>query len=96
MSQRKYDPEFKKETVRLIVEKGRSASSVAKDLGISPNTVHGWLRQFRQHQDNAFPGKGKLRPEDEELRQMRRRIADLEEECSILKKAAAIFARPQK
>ncbi|MDD2620001.1 MAG: transposase [Syntrophomonadaceae bacterium] len=34
MNQRKYDPEFKKETVRLVIEKGRTAGSVAKDLGI--------------------------------------------------------------
>ena len=44
MSQRKYEPEFKKETVRLIVDKGRSAGSVAKDLGISPDTVYGWVK----------------------------------------------------
>src|SRR5665647_1010231 len=96
MNQRKYDPEFKKETVRLVVEKGRTAGSVAKDLGISKDTVYGWVKQFKQHQEVAFPGKGRLNPDDEEVRQLKRRILDLEEENNILKKATAIFARPQK
>jgi transposase len=93
---KRYDKEFKIEAVRLVVEKGRSALSVAADLGINVKTLYGWIRQYSQHQADAFPGSGKLRPEDEELRKLKRRIADLEEENAILKKAAAIFANHRK
>ena len=54
------------------------------------------LGSINQHQADAFPDSGKLRPEDEEIRKLKRRIADLEEENAILKKATAIFARHQK
>jgi len=45
---------------------------------------------------NAFPGSGNLRPEDEELRSLRKRVADLEMENEILKKVTAIFAKDRK
>lgn len=93
---RRYTKEFKLETVKLIVEKGRSIPSVAVDLGVNEKTLYRWVAEHRKYMDNAFPGSGKLRPEDEEIRQLKRRIADLEEECAILKKAAAILINPRK
>jgi len=41
----------------------------------------------------AFPGKGHMTPEQEELRRLRRELADVTEECNILKKALAVFSR---
>jgi transposase len=60
------------------------------------NTISRWIAETASHGADAFPGKGRLRPEDEELRQLKRKVADLEEENAILKKAAAIFAKHQK
>jgi transposase len=42
---------------------------------------------------DAFPGKGRLSPEDEELRQLRRKNKRLLMERDILKKAVAIFSK---
>lgn len=92
----KYNKEFKLEAVKLVTEKGRSVYSVGKDLGVSPKTLYKWIDDFNKHKEEAFPGSGKLRPEDEEIRQLKRRLADLEEENAILKKATAIFAKHQK
>ena len=93
---KRFDKNFKIEAVRLVLEQGRSASSVAKELDIHENTVRKWIREYKLHSDDAFPGSGNLKPQDEELRQLKKRIADLEEENAILKKATAIFARHQK
>ena len=80
---KRYDREFKMEAVRLVEEKGRSASSVAHDLGIGTKTLYRWLEKYRSHQGDAFPGSGKLRPEDEDVKQLKKRIADLEDENKI-------------
>lgn len=93
---RRYNKEFKQETVKLIVEKGRSVPSVAADMGLNEKTLYRWVSEHNKDKEQAFPGSGKLKHEDEELRKLKRRIADLEEENSILKKAAAIFINHRK
>lgn len=90
---RRFDAEFKREAVRLITSGGRKASVVARDLGISANLLHRWKKQLLEDPAYAFPGKGHLKPEDEELRRLRKQLADVTEERDILKKALAIFSK---
>ena len=96
MERRSFDAAFKQEAVRQVAEQGRRKSEVARELGLHLNTISRWIAETASHGADAFPGKGRLRPEDEELRQLKRKVADLEEENAILKKAAAIFAKHQK
>jgi transposase len=42
---------------------------------------------------HAFPGKGHLKPSDEELRRVKKELNDDKEERDILKKALAIFSK---
>lgn len=93
---RNYDREFKLEAVRLSHEAGRSVSGVARNLGISANVLHRWRRQLADSGEGAFPGKGHMTPEQEELRRLRRELADVTEERNILKKALAVFSRRSK
>jgi transposase len=92
-SRRRFDAEFKGEAVRLIRSGGRKASEVARNLGISPQLLHRWKSQLLDDPQNAFPGKGHLKPEDEELRGLKKQLADVTEERDILKKALAIFSK---
>lgn len=59
-------------------------------------SIRRWIKQYGKHGENAFPGKGNLRPEDEELRRLKKTLADLEEENALLKKAMRIFTNPVK
>lgn len=96
MIQKRYDKEYKIEAIRQIKELGRSAPELARELGIHVNTLYKWLKDFDYAGSHAFPGSGHLKPEDEELRRLKKEIADLKEENQILKKAAAFFAKNQK
>jgi transposase len=93
---RRHDAEFKREAVRLIVERGLSVKKVAEDLGIHPNMLGNWKRQYLRNQEGSFPGKGHIMPEDKEFQRLKREYADLKEERDILKKALAIFSRQGK
>ena len=94
---KKFEPEFKKEMVRLVQELGRSPVEVAKEIGITATSLRRWIKEYGNEDDSkVFPGKGKQHPADEELRQLKRRMQDLEQENAILKKAMHIFAKDGK
>jgi len=93
---RKYDREFKEGSVRLVIDGGHSVRVVARDLGIHENMLHRWKQEYLQDQKHAFPGKGYMKPHEEELLKLKRKIVDLEEEREILKKTLAIFSNHPK
>jgi transposase-like protein len=89
---RSFTPEFKAETVRLVVEGGKGISDVARDLDLTESALRNWV-----HQARVDRGQGKLgeltSAEREELQQLRREVKKLRTEREILKKAAAFFAK---
>jgi transposase len=91
-NRRQYTKEFKVEAVRLVVEEGRAISEVARELGIGENLLSRWKKKSEEVKVEPFPGKGRLSPEDDELRQLRRENKRLHMERDILKKAVAIFS----
>jgi transposase len=70
-------------------------SQVAQELGVSDSSLSRWCREFGAHGEQAFPGSGHQLPEQEEVRRLKRKLEVVHMECSILKKAIAIFSRPQ-
>jgi transposase len=89
---RTYDKEFKKEAVRLVLQEGYGAAEVERNLGIGSNIVSRWVRESEQDPEHAFPGKGRLKPPEEEFRALQRELARVKRERDILKKAVAIFS----
>lgn len=90
---KKYDKEFKKQTVQMIKEEQRPVAQVSRELGISDNTLYRWVAEYKQSGKQAFPGRGKLKPVDQEARDYQKQIQDLREENEILKKAMHYFAK---
>ena len=89
----RYDTAFKKEIAQLYLEGRRSGPSLAAEIGVHANTIYKWGEQYRVDPENAFPGSGHMKPNEEELAKTKRRVRELEEEVEILKKAAAYFAK---
>lgn len=90
-----YTSEFKQEAVRLQENSGKSVYQVETELGISHGLLNKWKRQLRQQGAIAFPGQGRLTPDQEEIRQLKRELAVAQQERDILKKAVAIFSNPK-
>ena len=88
-----YDKEFKLSAVKMIVEGGMSLSEVSRDLGINENSLHKWKKDYLSDQQNAFPGKGRFKPEEEELRKLKKQLSRVTMERDILKKAIGYFSK---
>jgi len=93
---RKYDREFKIEAVRLVTERGTSIAEAARNLGIHENLLRTWKKRYLEDTKDSFPGKGHLKPQEEQLWRLRKKLADVEQERDILKKALAIFSKEPK
>jgi transposase len=92
MRNRKYDPDFKTEAVRLVVEEKLSIREVERNLGITFGVLKGWVHK---HQDlRGFGLVGSVSPlsPEVELKQLRKENDQLRRERDILKKAVAIFS----
>ena len=89
-TRRKFTKEFKQDAVNMIVEQGYSIAEVGRNLGINPNLLCRWKKEFLEA-DSLEVAAMKL-----ELKKLRKENKRLEMEREILKKAAAFFAKEQK
>ena len=88
----KYSPEFKRDAVTLVRTTGRPINQVARELGLSHETLRSWVKQDRVDRGHGQPGE-LTSSEREELRSLRRQVRELEAEREILRRAAADFAK---
>ena len=93
-TRRSYAREFKLEAVRLLETSGKSAAQLERELGIGTGCLSRWKREFAGEGADAFPGHGRLMPDQERVRQLERENEILRQERDILKKAVAIFSHP--
>lgn len=93
---RTFDRQFKIDAVSLVVNGGRTVMDVSRDLGVDANTLYRWKREFSKEDTGAFPGKGRLSPQEEELRRLRRELEQAKEDREILKKALEFFSKNEK
>ena len=85
--------EFKLEAVRLLEGSGKPAAVVARELGVRRNQLYKWQEQLKARGPDVFSGHGRRAGSEAEVARLRREVARLEEENTILKKAAQYFAR---
>ena len=88
---RKYSKEFQLQAAKLVTEQGYSYDKAAKRLGTTGFSVRNWVKKFQQTAE--LPSQAECQPKIDEIRQLRKELAQLKMENEILKKAAAYFAR---
>ena len=87
MGRRGYSPEFRQRVLTLIAS-GRKVDEVARDLGISDQTVYIWRRQERIDRGEE-PGLRSI--ERAELTAAKRRITELEAELAVHRRATELL-----
>jgi transposase len=85
-----YPEDFRRDAVALVRSSEKSIPQLAKELGVSPQSLRNWVKQVQLDGERR---DGLTSDEREELRRLRRENRRLEQERDILKKAAAFFAK---
>ena len=87
---RKYSDELRERAVRLVFESGRPIAHVARDLGIHKEALRHWVRQAEA--DSGRRRELLTSDEREELKRLRKEVAELRRANAILKDASVYFA----
>lgn len=92
MTQKKsrgFPPEFREAAAREVVEKSRPVTDVARDCGVTAQTVRNWVKDYRSTRSES----AELPPEDQKrLRELEIENRKLREQLEFLGKASAFFA----
>lgn len=88
-----YDKEFKVMICELLLS-GQKAKALSEEYDVSANLIRRWKRQYVSGKE-AFTGSGKpsLSPQEQEIRELKKRLREAEMERDILKKAVRIFSK---
>lgn len=89
MGRRGYPPEFRRKVLDLVAA-GRPVVDVARDLGVSAQSIYAWCRQDRIDK-GLEPGLSSS--EKAELTAAKRRIAELEVELAIHRRASELIGK---
>ena len=89
----RYPDEFRYEAVQMALASDDSRASVARRLGVNETTLRNWVANELAEQARQSNPLSVSPSEFEELRRLRREVAELRVEKEILRKAAAYFAQ---
>ena len=84
-------PEFRLECAQLVVDKNYSVVETAQTMNVGKSSLDKWVRQLRAERNGITSNAMPLTPDQLEIRQLKKRIARIEEEKEILKKATALL-----
>lgn len=87
----RYDDEFKVSAVKMVVEKERSVTAVAKDLGVSQPTLRRWVLASTKPENTTDTRLAELEAENKKLK---RQLENANDTVEVLKKSVAIFIKP--
>jgi transposase len=95
---KRYSEEFKRDAIALVASSGRTVTEVARELGISSESLRSWVKKANGTGQTAAgasvpSGNGLDAAEREELKRLRKLAADQAKTIEILKKATAFFAK---
>ena len=91
---RQFTPEFKRDAVELVRSSGRPIGQVARELGCGETSLGGWIAKDRAARALANPKQFAAdTAESDEIRRLRRKVAELEVEREILKRSTVFWVK---
>src|SRR2546421_2134799 len=93
-TRRRWSPEFKRDAGALVRSSGRPIAEVAKELGCGESSLGYWMTKDRAERAAADPERYAAEvAESQEVKRLRRRVAELEVEREILKRSMVFWVK---
>jgi transposase len=87
-SRQHFDEEFKRRTVKHMMETGKTPMEVSRELDVPVSSIRGWKKQYTHVGE-----KPQLFVDAERLKLLETQNRELQEEIEILKKAMHFFTK---
>ena len=84
----RYTEEFKLGAVAQVTAKGHNVTSVAGRLGVNTKSLYDWVKRYGDEPSTAPDALDQI-----EIKRLKAELRRVTEECDILKKATAFFAK---
>lgn len=88
-----FSAEFKLEAARLVLDQNYSVVGATNAMDIGKSTMAKWVQQLKLERKGISPKISPMTPKQVEIRELKKRIASLEEHNEIFKKATALVCR---
>ena len=88
---KKFTPEFRLEVAELVLEQGYSVKEAAQAMGVGESTVGKWVKRVRDERNGTCTRSTAITPDQRKIKELEKRIRQIETEKEILKKATALL-----
>jgi transposase len=86
-----FKPEFRLEVAQLVVDRGYSVREAAEAMNVGQSTVSKWVRQLKDERAGSSSHATAMTPDQRKIKELEKKIRQIEEEKEILKKASALL-----
>ena len=93
----RYDAVFKEGAVKLVTEQGRLAVDVAKELGVSADSLRSWLKAAgvsMGETNRSNKDAKRIRELESQVRELKKQVTDKDATIDVLKKSVGILSKP--
>lgn len=88
----RYTEQFKAEALRAMETRGsRTIAEVAQGLGVAEHLLHSWKGRAKEQ-----PANDRGETPEQELRRLRRELAEVKKDRDVLVKSIAVFVKERK
>ena len=84
--QKKYEEEFKRQAVELVIHSGKTQAQIARELGVSGYSLNLWKKAYLKRMEPAQLGSRQMSPEQmvAEIKRQQKEIEYLKRQREIL------------
>ncbi len=90
-TRKNFDPQFRLDAAQLVVDQGYTIKQASESMGVSKTSMENWVRQLRQERQGKTPKGAAMTEEQRKIKELEKRIRQIELEKEILKKATALL-----